>query len=112
MTKKEYELRVAVSESEKLRITYYYHNFVNGELDKAIDTLDLWRNTYPHIVVYYVRLSESIDRIGQTKKAGVCAREGIRSDPNYATIYMNLVESLVSLGRNEEAKETCKTAFE
>ena len=31
MTRKAYELREAVSETEKLRITYYFHNFVNGE---------------------------------------------------------------------------------
>lgn len=112
MTKKAYELRDAVSESEKLRITYYYHNFVNGELDKAIDTLELWRNTYPNFVVSYVSLSDSMERIGQSEKAVAFAREGIRIDPNYATIYMNLVESLVSLGRYDEAKETCRLAFE
>jgi serine/threonine protein kinase/Flp pilus assembly protein TadD len=112
MTRKAYELRDAVSESEKLRITYYYHNFVNGELDKAIDTLELWRNTYPNFVVSYVSLSDSMERIGQSEKAVVFAREGIRIDPNYATIYMNLVESLVSLGRYEEAKETCRNAFD
>jgi eukaryotic-like serine/threonine-protein kinase len=112
MTKRAYELRDAVSESEKLRITYYFHNFVNGELDQAIDTLELWRNTYPNFVVSYVSLSDSMERIGQSEKAVVFAREGIRIDPNYATIYMNLVESLVSLGRYDEAKETCKSAFE
>ena len=112
MTNKAFELRDAVSESEKLRITYYYHNFVQGELDKAIDTLELWRNTYPNFVVSYVSLSDSMERIGQSEKAVAFAREGIRIDPNYATIYMNLVESLVSLGRYEEAKETCKLAFE
>ena len=112
MTEKAYKLREAVSESEKLRITYYFHNFVNGELDRAIDTLELWRNTYPNFVVSYVSLSDSMERIGQSEKAVAFAREGIRIDPNYATIYMNLVESLVSLGRHEEAIETCRLAFE
>lgn len=112
MTTKAFELRDSVSESEKLRITYYYHNFVQGELDKAIDTLELWRNTYPNFVVSYVSLSDSMERLGQSEKAVAFAREGIRIDPHYATIYMNLVESLVSLGRYDEAKETCKTAFE
>ena len=112
MTEKAFELRNSVSESEKLRITYYFHNFVQGELDKAIDTLELWRNTYPNFVVSYVSLSDSMERIGQSEKAVAFAREGIRIDANYATIYMNLVESLVSLGRYEEAKETCRAAFE
>ena len=53
-----------------------------------------------------------MERIGQSEKAVAFAREGIRIDPNYATIYMNLVESLVSLGRYDEAKQTCRTAFE
>ncbi len=112
MTTKAFELRDSVSESEKLRITYYYHNFVQGELDKAIDTLELWRNTYPNFVVSYVSLSDSMERLGQSEKAVVFAREGIRIDPHYATIYMNLVESLVSLGRYDEAKETCQIAFD
>jgi len=111
MTTKAFELREAVSESEKLRITYYYHNFVQGELDKAIDTLELWRNTYPNFVVSYVSLSDSMERLGQSKKAFTFAREGIRIDPTDATILLNLVESLVSLGRYDEAKETCQLAF-
>ncbi|MEO7658147.1 MAG: protein kinase, partial [Pyrinomonadaceae bacterium] len=112
MTEKAYELRDGVSETEKLRITYYYHNFVQGEMDKATNTLELWRNTYPNFVVSYVSLSDSMERLGQSEKAVAFARQGIKIDPNYATIYMNLVESLVSLGRYEEAKETCRTAFE
>lgn len=112
MTAKAYELRESVSETERLRIIYYFHNFVAGEMDKATETLELWRNTYPNFVVSYVSLSDSYERLGQSEKAIGFAREGLRLDPNYATIYMNLVESLVSLDRYDEAKETCRQAFE
>ena len=112
MTANAYELRETVSETERLRIIYYYHNFVAGEMDKATETLELWRNTYPNFVVSYVSLSDSYERLGQSEKAIGFAREGLRLDPNYATIYMNLVESLVSLDRYHEAKETCRQAFE
>src|SRR3954447_5899814 len=112
MTAKAYELRDNVSETERLRITYYYHNFVQGEMDKATDTLELWRNTYPNFVVSYVSLSDSYERLGQSEKAIGFARQGLKLDPNYATIYMNLVESLVSTERYEEAKETTRQAFE
>lgn len=112
MTAKAYELRETVSETERLRIVYYYHNFISGEMDKASETLELWRNTYPNFVVSYVSLSDTYERLGQSQKAIGFAREGLRLDPNYATIYMNLVESLVSLGRYDEAKETCRQAFE
>ena len=112
MTAKAYELRDNVSETERLRITYYYHNFVQGEMDKATDTLELWRNTYPNFVVSYVSLSDSYERLGQSEKAIDFARQGLKLDPNYATIYMNLLESLVSVGRYDEAKETCREAFQ
>jgi len=112
MTAKAYELRENVSETERLRIIYYYHNFVAGEMDKATETLELWRNTYPNFVVSYVSLSDSYERLGQSAKAIGFAREGMRLDPNYATIYMNLVESLVSLDRYDEANEACRQAFE
>jgi len=112
MTAKAYELRDTVSETERLRIIYYYHNFISGEMDKATDTLELWRNTYPNFVVSYVSLSDSYERLGQSEKAISFARQGLKLDPNYATIYMNLVESLVSVGRFDEAKETTRHAFE
>ena len=112
MSAKAYDLRDTVSETEKLRIIYYYHNFISGEMDRATETLELWRNTYPNFVVSYVSLSDTYERLGQSEKAIGFAREGLRLDPNYATIYMNLVESLVSLDRYEEVKETCRQAFE
>ena len=112
MTAKAYELRDTVSETEKLRIVYYYHNFITGEMDKAIETLELWRNTYPNFVVSYVSLSDSYERLGQSEKAIGFAREGLKLDPNYATIYMNLVESLLSVDRYDEVKETCRLVFE
>src|SRR4029078_3911523 len=112
MTAKAYELRDTVSETERLRIIYYYHNFISGERDKATATLELWRNTYPNFVVSYVSLSDSYERLGQSEKAISFARQGLKLDPNYATIYMNLVESLVSVNRYDEAKETVRQAFE
>lgn len=112
MTTKAYELRDSVSETERLRIIYYYHNFVQGEMDRATETLELWRNTYPNFVVSYVSLSDSFERLGQSEKAIQFARQGLKLDPNYATIYMNLVESLVSVNRFDEAKDAVKQAFE
>ncbi|MBA3353361.1 MAG: tetratricopeptide repeat protein, partial [Blastocatellia bacterium] len=50
--------------------------------------------------------------MGQSEKAIGFARQGLKLDPNYATIYMNLVESLVSMDRYSEAKETARQAFD
>lgn len=112
MTEKAYELRNSVSENEKLRITYFYYKFVTGEVEKAIDTLDLWRKTYPSHVVAVINLSDSYEKIGQSEKAVTAAREALRLDTNNAVVYMNLAEPLLSLDRYDEVVETCENALE
>ncbi len=109
---KAYEFLDTASENEKLRITFFYYSFVTGEIDKMIGTLDVWRKTYPTHVVALVNLSDCLERIGQSEKAVSVAREGLRLDTNNAVVYMNLAESLLSLDRYTEVKETCQKAFE
>ena len=107
-----YDLRESVSENEKLRITYFYQKFVTGEIDKSIDTLDLWRKTYPSHVVAAINLSDCYERVGQSAKAVNAAREALRLDTNNAVVYMNLAEAQMSLSQYDDVKETCQTAFE
>ena len=44
---KAYDLRDKVSEREKFRISASYYLLVTGELEKAIQTYELWAQTYP-----------------------------------------------------------------
>ncbi|REJ78587.1 MAG: serine/threonine protein kinase [Acidobacteria bacterium] len=110
MVEKAYELRHSVSENEKLRIVYFYYKLVTGEVDKAIDTLEVWRRTYPSHVVALVNLADSYERIGQSEKAVEVAYGAMKLDSNNAIAYMNLAESLLSLGRMDEFKEVCEKA--
>lgn len=110
-TEKAYALKDSVSENEKLRITYFYHKFVTGEIDKAIDTLDLWRKTYPSHVAAVINLSDTYERIGQSEKAIAAARDALLIDTNNAVAYMNLAEPQISLGLYADAVETCEMAF-
>ncbi len=112
MTIKAFELRDKVSEDEKLHITFFYYSFVTGEIDKAIDTLDLWRKIYPSRVVAIINLSDFLERVGKSEKAVVAARDGLQLDNNNAVVYMNLAESLLSLDCYDEVKEVCRQAFE
>ena len=112
MIVKAYDLRDTVSENEELRIDYLYYKYVTGEIDKTIDTLNLWRKTYPSQVAPLVNLSDSLERVGQSEKAVAAARKALRLDINTAAAYFNLVESLLSLDRYAEAKEVCQVAFE
>jgi serine/threonine protein kinase/Tfp pilus assembly protein PilF len=112
MSVKAFELRDTVSENEKFRITFFYYSFVTGEIDKAIDTLDLWRKTYSSQLAAAINFSDCFERVGKSEKAVAIAREGLQIDANDAVIYMNLAESLLSLDRYAEVKEICRQAFE
>ncbi|NNE67429.1 MAG: protein kinase [Pyrinomonadaceae bacterium] len=112
MIEKAYALRDTVSENEKLRIIYFYFKLVTGEIDKAIDTLEVWRKTYPSHVVALINLSDSYERIGQSEKAVGVAKEALRLDSNNAVAYMNLGESFLSLGKLDEVKAICSKAFD
>ena len=111
MITKAYELRETVSENERLRTMYFYYKLVTGEVEKAIDTLELWRNTFPTEVVPIASLTDTLEIIGQSERAVEIAREGLRLDPGNAVLYSNLAESLLSLNRFDEVRETCDQAF-
>lgn len=109
---KAYDLRDGASESEKLLITHFYYKYVTGEIDKAIDTVILWRKTIPSEVGPLIVLSHNLERVGQSEKAVAAARKAVRLDSNNAIPYMNLAESLLSLGRYAQVKEVCQEAFD
>jgi eukaryotic-like serine/threonine-protein kinase len=112
MVSKAYELRETVNENDKLRIAFFYYDYVSGEVDKAIETLQLWRKTYPSQIAPPINLSDRYEGIGQSEKAVAFAREAVQIDSANAVGYINLAESLFSLDRYSEVKETCRQAFE
>ncbi|MBA2494962.1 MAG: protein kinase [Acidobacteria bacterium] len=109
---KAFELRDRVSELEKLRITVFYYIFVTGELNKAIETLELYKQTYPRDERVFINLSDTYIRIGRFEKAIDAAHEALRLNSNNALNYINLGESLLHLNRFAEAKEVFERAFE
>ena len=58
----------------------YYDN-VTGELEKYLETLELWKRTYPRDVVAAQQSGSEIQRHRPYAKALDEAREAIRLDP-------------------------------
>jgi tetratricopeptide (TPR) repeat protein len=113
MATKAFELRDSVGEQEKLRLSYYYYLFVTGETDRQIAALELWRKTNSSTTAPFAGLADCYMRLGQFDKAVSISREGLSSAASaISVLYSNLAESLLPLGRYEEAKETCHQAFE
>jgi serine/threonine protein kinase/Tfp pilus assembly protein PilF len=108
---KAYALRDRVSEVEKLRISSFYYFYVTGELDKYIEVLDLYKQTYPRDDRPYVNLSVAYDRIGQWERSAQEAGEAIRINPNTAAPHGNLARALMRLHRYDESLAVLDRAF-
>jgi len=105
-TRKSYELRDRVSQREKLYITEHYYQTVTGELEKEIETLQLYARTYPNDSVPSNNLSVGYEQTGDFERAAEAARETLRIDPNTANGYVNLAYAYGASGRMDEAWQT------
>ncbi|PYS56898.1 MAG: hypothetical protein DMF74_27450 [Acidobacteria bacterium] len=110
-SQKAYELRDRLSEPERLYISAGYYDNVTGELEKYLETLELWKRTYPREAAPHNNLALKYNELGQFDKAREEAREAIRLNPNSASGYSLLAIALVGLNRFDEAKEIIKQAL-
>src|SRR5436309_3093158 len=110
-SQKAYELRDRVSERERLFIATGYYDNVTGELEKYLETLELWKRTYPQHAAPPNNLAVKYNDLGQFDKAAEEAREAIRLNPNSASGYSLLAAAFVGLNRFDEAKEIIRQAL-
>ncbi len=101
---KAFELRERVSEREKFNITAYYYSRTTGELHKAIEAIELWKQTYPNDGSARGYLGGRYTQTGQYEKAVEELREAIRLNPNAIFPYENLSSIFLRLNRFEEAR--------
>jgi tetratricopeptide (TPR) repeat protein len=102
--KKAFELRDRVSEREKFYISAHYYDMVTGNIEKAIETYDLWKQTYPRETVPYDNLALRYAAIGQYEKSLAVCREARRLDPRDLYAYQNAAGAFLGLNRFDEAK--------
>ncbi|MGH9852755.1 MAG: tetratricopeptide repeat protein, partial [Blastocatellia bacterium] len=109
---KAFALRDRASELEKLRITLFYYSQVTGEMDKTIETLKLYKRTYPRDHRGPTFLSDRYLAIGQFEPAVAEARDAVRAAPNSAAPVLNLAEALLRLNQFAEARQVYERAIE
>jgi serine/threonine protein kinase/tetratricopeptide (TPR) repeat protein len=110
-TRKAFELRDRVSEREKLYIMEHYYQTVTGELDKQIETLELYDRTYPSDSVPGNNLAIAYEQMGQNDKAAEVARHSLLADPNSPNVYTTLAYAYAAIGRTDEARQTMEEAL-
>jgi eukaryotic-like serine/threonine-protein kinase len=104
-SQKAFDLRDRVSERERYYISGAYYDNVTGELDKYLETLELWRRTYPRDASPQNNLAVKYNELGQFEKALEAARAASRLNPNAASGYSLIATALLGLNRDAEAKE-------
>jgi len=110
--RKAYDLREKVSERERFSIEGFYYLIATGELEKAAQTFELWKQTYPRDELPYLDLGFIHASLGDFEKSLAESREALRLEPNDATNYGNIGNGLMSLNRLDEAEAVYKQAEE
>jgi eukaryotic-like serine/threonine-protein kinase len=108
--RKAYELRDRVSEAERFRISAFYYGFVTGELDKEIQTYELWEQTYPREVETHHNTAVDYVTFGQFDRAVDEYNTTLRLDPQRALAVGNLCSLYLQLDRLDEAKSVLENA--
>jgi eukaryotic-like serine/threonine-protein kinase len=101
---KAYRLRERVSERERYRISAYYHQAVTGELEKASEVYDMWKQSYPREFAPHVNLGLAHLWLGEYEKAVIETNDALRLEPGNVLPYTNLAALFIKLGRTDEAK--------
>ncbi len=101
---KAFALRNRVSEYERLSIESIYYTMATGDLDKAIETLEVMRTIYPRSAPVHNTLGGRYMTAGEIEKAMECFREAIRLT-RHPNAYSGLANALMRLNRYQEAKE-------
>jgi tetratricopeptide (TPR) repeat protein len=111
--RKAYELRDKVSERERFFIEANYYLVTTGELEKASQILELWRQTYPGDDLPYIQLGYISGLLGNSEQRPLDEfREALRIEPNFQWNYSNLAGTYMALDRLREAEAVFKEAQE
>ena len=110
--RKAYDLREKVSERERFSIKGWYYTVATGELEKAAQTFELWKQTYPRDYIPYGNLGFIYASLGNWEKNLEESREAMRLEPDNATNYQNVGSVYMNLNRLDEAEAVFKQADE
>jgi tetratricopeptide (TPR) repeat protein len=109
--RKAFELRERVSERERYAIEANYYSYGTGELEKAIQVYELWKESYPRDYLAIGNLGDNHMRLGQWEKALRETQDSIRLEPNLSQTHSNLAWMQLALNQTDQARTTIKQAL-
>jgi tetratricopeptide (TPR) repeat protein len=109
--KKAFELKERASEREKLYVSAHYYEMVTGQVERAVEVYESWKETYPRDCTPRDNLSNRYSEVGQFEKALSNASESMRLNPKDAFAYQNAESAYEKLDRYDEAKAVAEQAI-
>jgi len=109
---KAYELRGRVSEREKLLIESNYYLYVTGELEKALQVFQAWKQIYPRTPAAYIQSGLVASELGRLDSALDNDLQAFRLKSNNQLVYQNLSYDYMYLDRLDQAKALLSEARE
>jgi serine/threonine protein kinase/tetratricopeptide (TPR) repeat protein len=109
---KAYQMRDRVSELERLRITARYYETALGDVNKAIETYEILRQSFPKDTTARNNLGIRYQDVGRFSDALTELQEGARLDTHSSLIRTNLGSAFAQINRFEEAKAIFKAAMD
>jgi tetratricopeptide (TPR) repeat protein len=104
--RKAYGLRDRASDREKFFITFHYDRQITGNLERALQTLEVWAQSYPRDVdAISLQSGFSSQGTGRYQKTIQAAESVLKLDPDFGPAYDNLASANLYLERLEEAEK-------
>jgi len=101
--RKAYELRHGASERENFDLTAVYYQFATGQIDMAIQTCQLWKQTYPRDFVPRRVLGYEYATLGRWGESAQEFSEANRLDSSQFLPYYGLIQDYMALNRLADA---------
>ena len=107
-----YSLRDRVSERERLAIESQYYSTATGELERAVEVYQVWKQTYPRDFVPYANLGLLFINLGKYQISLEETSEALHLEPNVGVVLANMAYSYECLDRLDQAQAVMKQAEE
>jgi serine/threonine protein kinase len=109
---KAYQQRDRVTERERLSVESSYYMFVTGELEKAAQIYEEWKQLYPRDLAPYINLGIVDSNLGLVEEALSNDKDAFALRRDSAVVYRDLAIDYLDLNRFEEAKAVLSDAKE
>jgi tetratricopeptide (TPR) repeat protein len=110
--RKAFQCRDRATQREKFSITVAYHFHETGDLQKGIQTTELWAQTYPRDSWAYHHKSVMNEFLGRYEEAVADCLQALRFDPDGPSLHSDLMEDYQALNLLADAKAVYRHALE